>query len=175
MRLTSTCCVRSGAVCQADAIVQGAELGQRQRTAAIRRASERPAKSLRNWIRARWEILPAASGLRQRRSSSLQLELRTLLRRILVSFRHPQFYRHTPLAGSRRRLYGLQSSLHHQSIDSSSLVKQRRDCLRGRLASPRSRHNTFHIHSVSTPASSSWTSTSGQKRRMYVSSLPGRW
>ena len=91
------------------------------------------------------------------------------------SFRHPQFYRHTPLAGSRRRLYGLQSSLHHQSIDSSSLVKQRRDCLRGRLASPRSRHNTFHIHSVSTPASSSWTSTSGQKRRMYVSSLPSRW
>ena len=172
MRLTSTCCVRSGAVCQEDAIVQGAELGQRQRTAAIRRPSERPAKSLRNWIRARREITPCCV---YRRTAPLQVQLLTLLQRILVSFRHPQFYRHTPLAGSRRRLYGLQSSLHHQSIDSSSLVKQRRDCLRGRLASPRSRHNTFHIHSVSTPASSSWTSTSGQKRRMYVSSLPSRW
>ena len=61
MRLTSTCCVRSGAVCQADAIVQGAELGQRQRTAAIRRASERPAKSLRNWKRPRSEITPLSA------------------------------------------------------------------------------------------------------------------
>ena len=111
MRLTSTCCVRSGAVCQADAIVQGAELGQRQRTAAIRTASERPAKSLRNWIRARREITPCCV---YRRTAPLQVQLLTLLQRILVSFRHPQFYRHTPLAGSRRRLYGFQSSLHHQ-------------------------------------------------------------
>ena len=41
--------------------MQGAELGQRQRTAAIRRASERPAKSLRNWKRPRSEITPLSA------------------------------------------------------------------------------------------------------------------
>ena len=52
--------------------------------------------------------------LPRRRSAASTVQLPTLLQRILVSFRHPQFYRHTPLAGSRRRLYGFQSSLHHQ-------------------------------------------------------------
>ena len=168
MRLTSTCCVRSGAVCQADAIVQGAELGQRQRTAAIRRASERPAKSLRNWIRPRWEITPccmkAAGGLR----SSYSYQLFYSVFSSAFGTLNSTDTRHSPV------LDGCMGFSLLFIISPSSLVKQRRDCLRGRLASPRSRHNTFHIHSVSTPASSSWASTSGQKRRMYVSSLPRR-
>ena len=166
MRLTSTCCVRSGVVCQADAIVQGAELGQRQRTAAIRTARAPTPKSLRigrtplgdnslyQCLSAAYRYLRPVSRFSSRFGSLNSTDTR-----------------HSPVLDGCI-LYGLQSSLH--DLSRQAQVKQRPDCVRGRLASPRSRHNTFNIHSVSTPASSSWASTSGQKRRMYVSSLPRR-
>ena len=161
MRLTSTCCVRSGAVCQEDAIVQGAELGQRQRTAAIRTACERPAKSLRIGPPPREKTPFLWTG--SRGSCNPCPVLSSFSR--LVSARSI-----LPTHATRRFST---SAVWRLSLLSCS--RQAASIAPGGVSPPQGRAtHIFHIHSVSTPASSSWASTSGQKRRMYVSSLPSR-